>query len=79
MKIQVLGTCCNKCQLLFEATEKALREAGIAAKVEKIEDIREIMKFKVVSTPALVIDGLVVVSGRIPGIAEIKTMLECHK
>ena len=62
MEIKVLGTGCAKCKTLYKATEEALKEAGIEANLSKVEDIVEIMKFGVMTTPALVVDGKVVLS-----------------
>ena len=75
MEIKILGMGCKKCKTLLEAVESAVQEAGVDARIEKIEDIREIMKYKVMSTPALVIDGVVAVAGRIPSHEEIKKLL----
>ena len=65
MKIQVLGTGCAKCKQLTANAEKAVAELGLAVAVEKVEDIREIMKFSVMSTPALVVDGKVKAAGKV--------------
>lgn len=71
MKIKVLGTGCAKCKLLYAETEKAIASAGIGVELEKVEKIDEIMKYGVMMTPALVIEGEVKASGRIPRAAEI--------
>ncbi len=65
MKIQVLGTGCAKCKQLTAAAEAAVAELGLGVAVEKVEDLREIMKFKVMSTPALVVDGQVRSTGKV--------------
>ena len=65
MKIQVLGTGCAKCKQLTANAEQAVAELGVQATVEKVEDVREIMKFKVMSTPALVVDGVVKSTGKV--------------
>ncbi len=75
MKVLVLGTGCAKCKQLTANAERAVRELGIAAAVEKVEDIQAIMKFRVLSTPALVIDGTVKSSGRVLSPGAIKDML----
>lgn len=75
MKIQVLGTGCQKCKTLAEVTEQAVNELGIAAEISKVTDLRQIMAMGVMMTPALAVDGVVKVSGRVPGIAEVKTMI----
>jgi small redox-active disulfide protein 2 len=73
--IQVLGTGCKKCAALKANAEAALKELGIAAEVEKIEDINRIVAFGVMSTPALVIDGQVKVVGKVASPQEIMTLL----
>lgn len=65
MKIQVLGTGCAKCNQLTAHAEEAVATLGIAASVEKVEDLREIMRLGVMSTPALVVDGKVVAAGKV--------------
>ena len=75
-KIQVLGPGCPKCNELAEDVVKAAMELNIKYDFEKITDMRDIMKFGVMMTPALVVDGVVKVSGRVPPIAELKRMLE---
>ena len=74
--IQVLGTGCKKCASLKENVEAALKEANIEAEVQKIEDINEIVKFGVMSTPALAIDGEVKIVGRVATTAEIIGILQ---
>jgi small redox-active disulfide protein 2 len=75
MKIEVLGTGCAKCKTLYENTKKALQESGTVAEVVKVEDIHSIMKYGVMSTPALVIDGQVKFSGKVASVGEIMGML----
>jgi small redox-active disulfide protein 2 len=75
MKIEILGTGCAKCKTLYENVKKALEETGKNAEVVKVEDIPAIMKYGVMSTPALVIDGQVKFSGKLASVAEIKGML----
>ncbi len=65
LKIQVLGTGCAKCKQLTANAERAVAALGIQATVEKVEDLREIMKFGVMTTPALVVDGKVRVAGNV--------------
>lgn len=74
-KIQILGTGCSKCKKLAENTETAAKELGIEYQIEKVTDISEIMKFGVMLTPALAIDGQVKVSGKVPTVQNIKEML----
>lgn len=71
MKIQVLGTGCAKCKKLYAEAEKALASSGVPAQLEKVEKIEEIMKFGVMMTPALAVDGDVKSSGRIAPASEI--------
>lgn len=75
MKLEILGTGCAKCKTLYENTKKALEESGKSGELLKIEDIPSIMKYGVMSTPALVVDGQVKFSGRVPSVAEIAGML----
>jgi small redox-active disulfide protein 2 len=75
MKIEVLGTGCAKCKTLYEAVQAAVKEKGVAAEVVKVEDIPSIMKYGVMSTPALVIDGRVMFSGKTASVGEIAGML----
>ncbi len=76
MEIKVLGTGCKKCKTLEEVTKQAVSETGTDATVIKIEDMLEIMKLGVLTTPALVIDGNVVVKGRVPSLSEIKELIQ---
>lgn len=75
MEIKVLGTGCAKCKTLEKSTIEALSQSGIDATVTKVEDFIEIMKLGVMTTPALVVDGNVLVKGRVPSVAEISQML----
>jgi len=75
MKIEVLGTGCAKCKTLHENVKKAIAESGKEAEVVKVEDIPSIMKYGVMSTPALVIDGQVKFSCKLASVAEIMGML----
>jgi len=75
MKIEILGTGCAKCKTLYENTKKAVEESGRTAEIVKIEDIPSIMKYGVMSTPALVVDGRVIFSGKVASTAEIKGLL----
>ena len=74
-KIQILGTGCPKCKKLAETAEAAAKELELEFEVEKVSDINEMMKFGVMMTPALVIDGEVKVVGKVPSPDEIKQML----
>lgn len=72
MKIEILGMGCARCRDLEQRTRTALAETGLAAEVEKVDDIQRIMAYKVIATPGLVIDGSVKAAGRIPSVDEIK-------
>ncbi len=74
-KIQILGTGCPKCKKLAESAEVAVKDLGGEFEIEKVTEINEIMKFGVMMTPALVIDGRVKVVGKVLSPDEIKTML----
>lgn len=74
-KIQILGTGCPKCKALAQSAETAAKESGIEYTIEKVTDINEIMKFGIMMTPALVIDGQVKVVGRVLTPEQIKAML----
>ncbi len=74
-KIQILGPGCAKCKQLAEAAEKAAREGGIEYTLEKVTDIREIMKFGVMTTPGLVVDGVVKSAGKVPGADELRKLI----
>jgi small redox-active disulfide protein 2 len=75
MKIQVLGTGCAKCKQLTANAEQAVAELGLDVKVEKVEDMREIMKFHVMSTPALAVDGAVRSAGKVLTPEAVKELL----
>ncbi|WP_372947873.1 thioredoxin family protein [Mariniphaga sp.] len=75
MDIKVLGTGCPKCKALEKAANDAVTAAGVDATVSKVEDIMQIMQFGVMTTPALVIDGKVLIKGRVPSVDEIKNLL----
>ena len=75
MEIKILGTGCTKCKTLEKATQEMVAELGINATIEKVEDIQQIMEFGIISTPGLVINGKVVISGRVPKTNELKEIL----
>lgn len=75
MEIQILGPGCTKCKRLEKMTAEMVAENGLQAKIEKVEDIFKIMQYGVMSTPGLVIDGKVVLSGRLPSASELKEIL----
>jgi len=76
IKLQVLGTGCPKCKKLVENAEAAAKDLGIEYEIEKVTDINEIMKFGVMMTPALVVDGEVKVAGKVISREEIKNLIQ---
>ncbi len=74
-KLQILGTGCAKCKKLAENAEAAAKALGVEYELTKVTDITEIMKFGVMMTPALVVDGQVKVVGKVPDSESIKPML----
>lgn len=76
MEILILGSGCKNCTLLEERTKEALNQVGKSANVKKVTDMMEIVQFGVMSTPALVIDGKVVLSGRLPSVEELKDIVK---
>jgi small redox-active disulfide protein 2 len=75
MEIKVLGGGCARCKKLHEDARKAVEQAGLDVAVEYVGDITQIMKYDVLMTPALVIDGQVKAAGRVPSIEEMVTWL----
>jgi small redox-active disulfide protein 2 len=75
MKIQILGTGCPKCKILYENAKKAAEETGIQCEIEKVEDIMKITELGVIMTPALVIDGEVVSAGKVLSVKEIEDVI----
>lgn len=75
MIIKILGTGCSKCKKLEQNAKEAVKELGIEASFEKVENIQEIMAYGVMSTPALVVDEEVKVMGKIPSVKDIKKYL----
>ena len=79
MEIRVLGTGCPRCKALEQAVINALVETNISADVGKVEDIMKIMEYGVMHTPALAINGKVVISGRIPSNSELKSIISSNQ
>jgi small redox-active disulfide protein 2 len=75
MLIQILGTGCSKCKKLAEVAEKAALELGLEYEIEKVTELNRIMSFGVMMTPALVINGIVKMAGKVPSVDEVKKML----
>ncbi|MFZ3101540.1 MAG: thioredoxin family protein [Desulfitobacteriaceae bacterium] len=76
MNIKILGSGCANCKKLQAVTENVLKEMGTAATIEKVEDIKRIMEYGVMRTPAIVINEKVKAFGRIPGKEEIKKFIQ---
>ena len=74
-KLQVLGTGCPRCKKLAENTEAAAKALGVEYEIEKVTDINEIMKFGVMMTPALAVDGQVKIVGKVPSPQDIEKMI----
>jgi small redox-active disulfide protein 2 len=75
MNIKILGTGCSKCKTLEKLTREVVEQNGIDATITKVEDIVEIMKYGIMSTPALIVDERVEIKGRVPSLDEIKKVL----
>jgi small redox-active disulfide protein 2 len=74
-RIEVLGAGCANCRLLYERARAAAEELGLEFEIEKITDLSVIMGYRVMSTPALVVDGVVKVAGRVPSPTQLKEIL----
>jgi small redox-active disulfide protein 2 len=74
-KLQILGTGCPKCNDLAEKTEAAAKELGLEYELIKVSDLNDIISFGVMMTPALAVDGVVRISGKVPGVDEIKELI----
>lgn len=79
MEIKILGTGCANCKTLEKSVYNALAELNFEANVIKEEDIQKIMMYGIMRTPGLVIDGKVVLSGRVPALKELKEIIEKNK
>jgi small redox-active disulfide protein 2 len=76
MEIKILGTGCAKCKSLEKAVREAVEKTGVDAVVTKVEDIMQIMNYGVMTTPALVIDDEVVMTGKVASVDEIAILLK---
>ncbi|WP_323669459.1 thioredoxin family protein [Aliarcobacter butzleri] len=76
MKIEILGTGCSKCKALEEAVKQAVTKIGGFHEVKKVEDLVEIMNYGVMSTPALVVDGVVKSTGKVLSVDELLTLFK---
>ncbi len=73
--IEVLGPGCSNCKVLYDRTRQAAQELGLDCEVEKVSDLNIILGYRVMATPALVVDGQVKVAGRVPSVDQIKEVL----
>ena len=74
-EIKVLGAGCAKCKSTYSVVEKVLQESGQNIRLTKVEDIEEIMRYNILSTPAIVVDDQVVIKGKVPTETEVKQVL----
>lgn len=79
MEIKVLGSGCANCKALEKLTRNALVEMNLTADVEKVEDITKILSYGIMRTPGLVINGKVVLTGKVPSLKELKEIIEKNK
>lgn len=75
MEIKILGTGCTKCKNTQAVVEKVVAESGIQARITKVEDIMDIMKYNIMITPAVVVDEVVKIKGRVPSEADVRKAL----
>ncbi|MBW2135784.1 MAG: TM0996/MTH895 family glutaredoxin-like protein [Deltaproteobacteria bacterium] len=75
-KLQILGPGCIKCIELGKRTEEAAKSLGLDYELEKVTELNQIMAYGVMMTPALVVEGEVKVVGQVPGVEEIKKMIQ---
>ena len=75
MQILVIGPGCAKCKTLAQFTEQAVKELGVTAEINKVTDLKQIMALGVMMTPALAVNGTIKVMGKVPSVAEIKSLL----
>lgn len=75
MKIKILGTGCARCHQLEAVTKEVVKELGIDASIEYVKEINKIMDYPILTTPGLVINEKLVVSGRVPSKAEVTTFI----
>lgn len=76
MEIKVLGAGCSKCKATYAAIEKVVKENGLDVSLTKVEDIMELLNYNIMTTPAVVVDGVVRIKGYVPSEVEIRKLLE---
>ena len=74
-EIKILGAGCDKCNRLYETAVEAVRSTGTNAVVSKVSEMSEIIALGVMATPAMVIDGQIIIMGRVPSLEEIKKLI----
>ncbi len=75
MKVQILGTGCPKCRMLTANAEAAIQQLGLDAEIEKVDQIKDIVRMGVMTTPALAVDGVVKSSGHLLSVEQVKRIL----
>jgi len=75
MKIEILGTGCPRCRILAANVEKAVLESGVDAEIVKVTQLKDIMNYRVMLTPALAVDGTVKSAGKVLSVEEIKKLI----
>ena len=75
MEIKVIGEGCEKCDKLYENTCLAVKELGLEASIDKVEDLMDIVRLGVMATPSVMVDGKLIISGRVPKVKEIIKLL----
>lgn len=76
MNIKVLGAGCDKCTQLYENTKAAVQQLGLDAEIEKVEDLLDIVKLGVITTPSVMVDGKLIVSGQVASAKAIAKLLQ---
>jgi len=75
MEIKVIGEGCEKCDKLYENTCLAVKELGLEASIDKVEELMDIVRLGVMTTPSVMVDGKIIISGRVPKVKEIIKLL----
>ncbi len=73
--IKILGPGCAKCKTTYEVVKKAVEQSGVDAEIVKIEDLEGMMKYDILTTPVVVVDEQIKISGRVPSVDEIQKLL----
>lgn len=75
MEIKVLGPGCSKCKTTYQVLEKVIKENNLDVKLTKVDDIMEMMNYNIMTTPAIVVDEVVKIKGKVPTESEVKELL----